>query len=51
MYWGIQGGCSAVHAGWNASPEEAEIPSTFSPFLFFGFQPSLPRKGQKLYYA
>lgn len=37
MCWSIQGGCStihAIHAGWNASPEEAEIPSIFSLLHF-----------------
>jgi len=38
MCWSTQGGCSAVHAGWNASPDEAEIPSTFFPLLFLVFK-------------
>lgn len=37
MRWSIQGGGSSVHASWNTSPEEAEIPSTFSPLLFMVF--------------
>lgn len=37
MRWSIQGGGSSVYASWNASPEEAEIPSTFSLLLFMVF--------------